>query len=82
MCLKQTRHVLQQCFAFTFSDCTVTVNGLKISKANGNYAHKISSKPNFLTIEMPKAPGWHVKTILMKQTQEELQHPKLPDEKL
>ena len=23
-----------------FSDCTVSANGLKISKANGNYAHK------------------------------------------
>ena len=24
-----------------FSDCTVSANGLKISNANGNYAHKI-----------------------------------------
>ena len=23
-----------------FSDCTVSANGLKISNANGNYAHK------------------------------------------
>ena len=61
-----------------FSDCTVSANGLKISGTNGNYAHKVSSKPSFLTIKMPKAPGWHVKAIHMKPTQVELQHPKSP----
>ena len=58
-----------------FSDCTVSANGLKISSANG-------TKPSFLKIKMPKARGWHVKAIFMKQTQGELQHPKPPDEKL
>ena len=32
--------LLQQCPTFIFSDCTVSANGLKISSANGNYAHK------------------------------------------
>ena len=30
-----------------FSDCTVSANGLKISKANGNYAHKRFIKTEF-----------------------------------
>ena len=31
---------MQQCVTFIVSDCTVSANGLKISNANGNYAHK------------------------------------------
>ena len=30
-----------------FSDCTVSANGLKISNANGNYAHKSFIKTKF-----------------------------------
>ena len=32
-----------------FSDCTVSANGLKISNANGNYAHK-----SFIETEFPQ----------------------------
>ena len=52
-----------------FSDCTVCANGLKTLSANGNYANKSSIETEFSHNKRSKAPGWHVKAILMKQSQ-------------
>ena len=46
-----------------FSDCTVSANGLKISNANGNYAHNSFLKPNILTTKMQRQLGWLAKVI-------------------
>ena len=40
-----------------FSDCTVSANRLNISNANGNYAHKVLLKLNFLTTKMKRQLG-------------------------
>ena len=49
-----------------FSDCTVSANGLKISNANANYAHK-----SFIETECAQTQdaknNWHVKGILTKK---------------
>ena len=46
-----------------FSDCTVSANGLKISNANGNYAHKSFIETNFLTTKTQRLLGWLAKVI-------------------
>ena len=40
-----------------FSDCTVSANGLKISNANGNYAHKSFLRLSFHTTKTQKTLG-------------------------
>ena len=64
-----------------FSDCTVSANGLKISNANGTFAHKVSLKLNFLITKMLKQLGWHVKAIHTKKTPGQFRQLKLTDEK-
>ena len=40
-----------------FADCTVSANGIKISSANGHYAHKISWKQTSRTGQMQRRLG-------------------------
>ena len=49
-----------------FSDCTVSDNGLKISNANANYAHKSFIETEFAQTQDAKN-NWHVKGILTKK---------------
>ena len=56
-----------------FSDCTVSANGLKISNANGNYAHKSFIETEFSHNKDAKRPGWHVSVTPTKKIQERCQ---------
>ena len=49
-----------------FSDCTLSANGLKISNANSNFAHKSFIGKNFLTAKKPRTHGLSVRDIVLK----------------
>ena len=58
-----------------FSECTVSANGIKISKTNGNYAHKGFIEIEFSHGDSAKTLGWSVKDIITKTNLRKLTAP-------
>ena len=65
-----------------FSACTVSANGLKISSADGNYAHKSFIETEFSHNKDAKSTWLACQGYSYEANPGELQHPKSPDEKL
>ena len=53
-----------------FSECTLSLNGEKISTTNANFALKL--RPSFHTLMMPRKHGWLVKVLIMKKIHQPL----------
>ena len=65
-----TPHLVNNVLYSLFADCTVSANGIKISSANGYYAHKSFIATEFSHGSDAKRTGWNVKDMIMKQTQQ------------
>ena len=65
---RDTPYFVSNPLSSLFTECTLTLNGEKISTTNGNFAHKGLLRPIFHTVMMPRKHGWLVKVIIMKKT--------------
>ena len=54
------------------SECTVSANGVKISKTNGNYAHKAIIETEFSTAKQLRVHGLFFMGFIIKTSQQKL----------
>ena len=78
--IRQTFATMSYIHFFLILQYLLTVSNFEVPMVT--MPTKVSLKPSFLIIKMPKARGWHAKANPMKQNQEKLQLLKSPDEKL
>ena len=65
---RDTPYFVHNPLSSLFSECTLSLNGEKISTTNAHYAHKSFLRPSFHTVMMRRKRGWLAKVNIMKKT--------------
>ena len=65
---RDTPYFVDNPLSSLFSQCTLSLNGEKISTTNANFVQKVLLRPRVHTVMMPRKQRWLVKFIIIRKT--------------